>query len=272
MTKRLIPLNGFNSVAAGQTATLTLPTRGTYHGLLLKYGTATVGGATQANMIAEITEVRLVVNDKVQRRFSATELFDLNVHRNITFATGFLPIYFAEPWRRTAQGEDALAWGMADVNTFQVEIDIAAGATSPTFTGKALWTSDQRPMGQIVKWRKHTIPVSATGIVNVTTLNKNDSYYGLHAHSANILDIKVTIDSTDHWTGDVTENDKLQSDMGLTPVAGWFHVDFDFTSRASDSLSMVNPAGGMVDEFQVDFNMSAATSFTLITETLGLRD
>jgi len=272
MTKKLLKMNGWNSVVAGSTASLDVATDGTYHGIMLEYGTATAGGPTQVNMEAEVTEVRLKVNEKVQRRFSAEELFDMNAHRNLVVSDGFLPIYFAEPWRRTAQGEDALAWGMGDVNNFQIEVDVAGGAASPVLSSKALWTPDKRPMGQIVKWRKHTVPVTATGIVNVTTLDKKDSYYGLHAHSADIDDVEVTVDREDQWQLTAAQNVKWQTDMGLAPIAGWFHVDFDVTGRASDSLRMMRPEGGAVNSYQVDFNMNAATSFTLLTETLGLRD
>lgn len=272
MTKQPISMPSFNAVGAGQTATIDLPADGTYHALKITYGTATAGGATQVNMEAEITEVRIKVNNKVQRRFSAEELFDLNLRRGKAFVAGFLNIYFAEPWRRTVQGEDALAWGMADVDSFQIEIDIAAGAASPTLTGKRVWTPDTRPMGAIVKWRKQTVPVSATGIVNVTTLSKNDAFYALHAHSAVCDDVEVKIDLSERWKLTLAEAQDLDDDYGLAPVTGWFHVPFEFTNRAGDALLMRRADGSMVKDFQVDFNMNTATTFTLITETLGLRD
>ena len=51
-----------------------------------------------------------------------------------------------------------------------------------------------------------------------------------------------------------------------------FTVDFASTARAADALPMTSPLGARRKDFRVDFNMAAATTFTLITETLGPRD
>lgn len=270
--KDIITLPSFQAVAAGQTATVDLPTNGTYHSLLVKYSTATAGGATQANMEAELTEIRIKVNGKVQRRFTAEELFDINVYHGQTIETGKLQIYFSEPWLRTVQGEDALAWGMADVSTFQVEVDIDAGATSPALGISAVWTKDARNMGPIVKWRKFVVPVAATGIVNVSTLPKSDSYYAIHSKSANIADVEVKVDQETRFEGTLSDVQAVQKNYGKVPVTGWFHTDFRYTNRASDALAMVSKEGKPVSNFQIDFNMSSATSFGVVTEVLGLRD
>jgi len=267
-------LPSFNSVGAGQTATLDCPVTGTYDTFMFTYNCGTAGGPTQANMEAEITEVRMLINDKVQRRFSAEELFDTNYHHGQGWPNdGEITIHLAEPWRRSAQGEDALGWGMGDVNSFQIQVDIAAGTATPTLSGKCVRQKQTVPMGPIVKWRKHTVPVTAVGLVNVTTLNKNDNYLALHCHSAVIDDVEVKIGEAEEWKGTAAETARLQTSYGRVPVTGWFHVDFDVSNRVMDTLSIgKDPQNGQPLSFQVDFNMSAATSFTLLTETLGLRD
>ena len=124
--RRHEPARSFNAVGAGQTATLNLPPDGIYHKLMLHYaegGTA----ADAATVTAAIDEARLIVNGKVQRRFTGEDLLAINAYHGKAYTDGYLPIFFSEPWRRTVQGEDALAWGMGDVETFQLEVDIAAG-------------------------------------------------------------------------------------------------------------------------------------------------
>ena len=141
------PLPSFAAVAAGQTATLDVPARGTYYSLMLTYTTDTVGGATQANMETEITEIRLKINGKIQRRFSAEELFDHSTYKGQTITAGKLQIYFAEPWRQTVQGEEALAWPMGDVDTFQVEVDIADNSSQAcSLSASAQWSKNEAPM------------------------------------------------------------------------------------------------------------------------------
>ncbi len=267
-------LPSFNAVSPGQTATLDLPVTGTYDTLMITYGTATAGGPVQATMEAELTEWRLLVNGKVQRRFTTEELFDDLENLSMGLPNdGEITIHFAEPWRRSAQGEDVLGWGMGDVSSFQLQVDIAGAAASPTLSAKCVRQPQTVPMGPIVKWRKYTIPVTAVGIVNLTTLSKTDTYLSLNCKSADIADIEVKVGEAEKWKGTKAENDRLQISYGRTVVAGWFHCAFDVSNRVLDSLRIdKDPKNGQPYSFQIDFNMSAANSFMLQVKTLGLRD
>jgi len=277
MPRNFITTNSFQAVAAGQTATIELPIGElVFHELLLLYGTTAAGGANRVNTEAHITEVRVKLNGKVQRVFSAAQLFNLNEVNGITFAAGFLPIFFGEPWRRSADGEDVLAWGTDDISTFTVEVDIDAAALNPTLDARIVVDRVRRPLGPIVKWRRFTVPVSAIGIVNVTTLPKQDAYYRLHAFSTVIDDVEVTIDQLEVFKMTDGQMRELYTEMGLAVPAALTSIIFDPTQRVGDALGMAtrlpNGQTRAVSEFRVDYNMSAATSFALITEVLGPRD
>ena len=278
MPRNPITTTSFNAVAAGQTATLALPVGAiVYQGLNLVYGTSTAGGPNRANMEAEIDEIRLKLNGKVQRVMSAAQLFKINEVQGVAVRDGHLPIFLGEPWRRSSQGEDSLAWGMADINDFTIEVDIDAAASSPTLEARPVIERVSRPLGPIVKWRRFTVPVSAVGIVNVTTLPKLDAYLKLHAFSANINAVEVNVDQRQVWDLTKAQMDNLYADNGITLPSGLASLLFDYTGRVSDALPMFNRDGvggpaRQVSEFRVDFDMSAATAFDLITETLGPRD
>lgn len=283
MTRRVVTLPDFNGVAAGQTAFANLPAVDKYHKLQVTYGTATAGGATQANMEAEITEVRLKVNGVVQRTFSAQQLFDINAFYGIAFSTGILPIYLSEPWMRSALGEDVLAWGMADVQNFTMEIDIDSGATSPTLAMVAEKEISNDPMGPIVKWRRNQIQVSGTGVRSVTDLPRNagESYKALHAFetaAGDISDVLVRFDGEDFFDVTDAQATELYADAGFTQqsAGGVFTISAQgLTGRSADVWPMVRQVGNQqrrVQDFRVDFNMAVANNFTLISETLGLRD
>lgn len=263
----------FSTVSAGATATIDLPTTGMYHQVLLVYSTATAGGANQANMEAEITAIRIVVNGVVQRVMSAAQLFLINAYRGVGVTSGLLPIFFAPPFARAAQGEDSLAWGMADVDTFQIEVDVAAGATTPTLTAWAIKDEATVAMNAIVKWKRFTVNVTATGIVELTSLPKSDAYYTIHNFSADISDIEVTLDGKKWFETTLAVETEFAAQNGFTVQATHYPIDFMYRGRVSDALPMKNPgANGAAKEFRIDYNMSAATSFTLLTETLGFRD
>lgn len=272
MPRRLETLPGFNGVAAGQTATIDLPATETYARLGINYSKGGVD-ATEATFGTDLTELRFRINGKVQRRLSAAEIIDLNVFRGKPFTAGILPIFFAEPWRRTTQGEDALAWGMADVSTFQLEIDLAAGLVGAlVLNAKALKIPVVQPMGAIVKWRKFTVPVTAAGQVTVSTLPKTDAYYGLHFRTADVSAVRVLVDNREEINGTRAELHDLLDDMDFVPDAAMTHVLFDSTRRVADALGMKRANGALVQDFRVDLTMAAATTHTLITEVVGLRD
>lgn len=269
--RRHEPTRSFNAVGAGQTATLDLPPDGIYHKLSLHYaesGTPAAAAAIQA----AIDEVRLVVNGKVQRRMNGTDLLAINAYHGKGYTDGYLPIFFSEPWRRSVQGEDSLAWGMADVATFQLEVDIAAGRIGPTLEATAVKDIAQANMGPIVKWRKYTVPVSAVGVVNADGFDRRDTQLAFHCLSSNISDVRVELDREIIVDTDKGQLDDTADDQGFSPQPGWTHIDFNATRRVSDGLPMVSPQGQRAKDFLVNFTMSSATTFGLVSETLGLRD
>ena len=273
MPRRNIPLQSFNAVGAGQTATVPLSTNLRYHQIYIQYKT----NASQATIETDIEEIRIKVDGKVQRRFSAVELNKINAFNGYAFETGMLPIFFSEPWRRSPEGEDALAWGTANVGTFDIEIDIASGATAPKLTGFAVVDDVEAPMVDIVKWYKRTIPVSATGIHTESNLPKNvdEVYQRLHCFetaASDISGVDITLESLEAYNLTDRQNSALLKNRGFNPQADVFHVVFDHTQRVSDGYPMMKGDGRQVREFRLDFDMDQAQPFTLLTEVRGTPD
>lgn len=270
--RSLIQLPSFNGVAAGQTATLEIPTGGTYHGIQLTYTTTTGGGANQTNMEAELTAFRIKVNGNVQREFSFAQLVKMNAIHGVGFATGIVDIFFSQPWMRSPAGEDALAWGMADVSTFQLEIDIAAGAGAPTLSGLAVWENVARNMGSIVKWKRYSYTTSGAGVFTLTTLPKQDAYYGLHAFTNLITAAEVKVDQVQKFKATLAQATAYYARGGLAVPANLFPIVFNPTDRVVDLLDVRKPDGSMINELRFDLTASGGGTFTLLTETVGIRD
>jgi hypothetical protein len=275
MTRRIVELTDFNGVAAGQKATLKIDVGPiAVHAIFINYTTATAGGANQTNMEAELTRIRCNIDGVTQREFTAAELFAINAYRGIAFRTGSLPVFFSELWRRTMQGEDSLAWRLGDVRTFQIEIEIDAGATSPTLEGRMIYEdipANQSAMGPIVKWKRFNIPVSATGVRNESGLPKQDHYYSIHCFSPDIDNVRLETDRHVWWDLSEAQMTDVITDYGFSPQASMYHIDFAHTGRVADLLPMVN-GGRQVGTFKIDFDMGAATGFDIVTEVLGPRD
>jgi hypothetical protein len=268
----LIKTQNFNGVGAGQTASLTLPPQGIYRKLVLVY-TESGSAVNETNMKAAITQIRLKVNGKTQQVYSATQLIALNALHGKSFTAGRLPIYFAQPWRRQAMGEDLFRWGMADVSSFQVEVDIASGRTSPGLFALSYWQQGDEPMGTIVKVRRFNLPVTATG-ENTWNPPIIDAYSAIHAISSNIDAVRVIVDNVERRNADVSDLHDLLDDQNLTAQSGWTHIVFDASRLFEDVLAMnkVGQPDVKVQDFRVVFDMSSATGFDILTETVGSRD
>lgn len=287
-TKRIIPLNKIEGVAAGSTATIDLPTNVRYHGIFLEYDTDTASGANEANMETEITEVRVNLEQVTQRKASAAQIFDINRTKNIAptvgngTAPGYIPLLFSEPQRKTQIEAEATAWGMGGVRDFQIEVDIANNSGQvPKLKGFAVVDDVQEAPKGIVKWKRNVIQIAATGETQYAlNTETGESYQGLFFFEDTDGDID---DLLIEWDGvkvyDLTEyqNAALIDQMFNTKfdtVSGLVHVPFDMNHPA-DALRSVKTVNGKqqrIQELITTLNMGAANNVTLISEKVGLPD
>lgn len=274
----LVSLKDFSSVGAGQRATLDIAPGPTFHGLIFEFKR---GGAlaTQAQMEADISLIRLKLNGKVQREFTPTQLFKILGAYNQPIVTGYIYIPFSEPWARTPLGEDGLAWGTGEgVETFQISVDIVGGVPSPELKAFAEVSYEKRAIGFIKKMRSNEVPITKTGVNAYSPeIQPLDSYSAIHCFSSNITSLEVETDRNERFEGSKTFLDALYRQKGITPQTGVTHIMFNQTGRPEDALPMVvvDTGGrviGPVRQANINFVMSAATSFTAISETIGRPD
>ena len=186
--------------------------------------------------------------------------------------SGICAIWFAKPWARDGQGEDALAWGTKDVESFQLEIDLDAGAVSPTLECVALIEDSNvnRNIGAIEVWTSHTVPVTAIGNVDfVPNIEPLHSYYALECFSSNIGSVEVKLDSDTKFEGTPDQFNSMYKDQELAPQAGLTSILWDHTDRVSDSLPVAYSDGTKARDLVVKLGMTAATSFEVISRRLG---
>lgn len=283
--RRLMVLPNFQGAQANQTATLDLPKWGKYHNIQLTYTTSTVGGANQANIEAEITEIRIKVNGVVQRVFSSAQLFVINAFYGVGFSTGLLPIFFSEPWMRTVLGEEAIGWGTGDVQTFTLEVDIAAGAGVTGLSAVAeIDLADKSPMGQVVLWKRYVPQVAGVGVLNYPNLPRGTvarpvAYKALHfieQTAADISDVLVKIDANDVFDATFAQATQLYAFAGFTMQPAMFTVSpYAMSGQIGQMWPMISPGSNppsLVQSFEVNLNMAVAANPTLIAESLGYRD
>lgn len=264
----------FSSVAAGSTASVTLPRSRTYFDLNIYY---TPGGtaANTATIAADIDEIRLVINGTVQRRFTGAQLRMLNNLRGLPLNDGEMRIYFASPWRVTAVEEDAGALGTANLQTVVLEVDINAAATSPQLAVYARTMPINANAGAITKVRQFTLSPSATGVFEWSDLPKMDPIHALHFNSANISHIEVVSDNRTLLDAPVPIIHNDLDDYGWTAQPGWTHLLFDRRNRGAEFLSFVRQAGPgvndivRVQDLRIQLTMGATGAFQVLAEYWG---
>lgn len=281
MTRRLVKLTNITAVSADTTVTCTLPTNRIYHRnyfvLRTGAGAALANRATMGNVI---TEVRIKINGKVQRVFSIEQLFKIYGRNGVTFKDGILPVFYSEPWRREMEGEDALAWGTLDVDSFQIEFDIAATASSPRLEGFALVKEGVNvPLGAITKWKRRTVPIANVGDYDLTFANPKEGMFRLHAFEGTAGDIEAvdaSIDGVNVYAASTVVNDAMFDDQDLVAQDGVFTIAFDQTQRLADvqmfRRALANGSVATTSEFRIVYTMGAANPFVLITEEFGVAD
>jgi hypothetical protein len=200
MTKYALKLRDISAVAASTTVIIDLPIGPRYHYINLQHG-YTAGTNTIAATYANITGIRVKVNNKVQRNYGldsarsgGTVLRDMNLLNGTGFDTPVattpevpntapgvtIPLYFAEPWRKNPRDQDALAWSSAGWKSFQIEIDLSTAAT-PTLVASAVVDDLVVPNPQILKVFRQGITAAGTsfdvGIVDRRDVLEQISLY-----------------------------------------------------------------------------------------------
>ena len=260
-----------HGVASPGNAILELPVIYRYHFVGLRYTESAVD-VTQANMEAAITNIKCITNGVTQRERTARELIDANATNGIPFTAGRLGIYFSEPWRRNAVHEDALAWGMRDVESFTIQLAIAAGRTAPALVAYYKADGVQEDLARIVKWVRRSYTPGGTGLFTISDLTKLETYLRIYLSetaAASISDVHVKADGQTVIDVSDAENQEYLKDQSFVNIADNFPIIFDDTQRASDGYRMRKRNGSPTGEFLLELQIAIANQIDVISEILG---
>jgi len=283
---RIKPLPTASGVAVAKTATFDIPIGPRYKVIWLE------AGDTAKDLVTDIIgDIRLKVNGKVQRTMSAAELIAINSMMGVNgeysealeldgigVGAGHvlktrLPIFLSEPWRAQLAVADGLAWGTADLASFQVEVDIKAAAAGPTLDGfvEADYTTvtdakgvQQQPrMGVICKWFRQQIPINGT-TQDVTTLPRRDFYQQISLFDSAITNVIVETDSLIQRDLTKVRNDDILVSRQMVPDDTRYDVVFDYDDLITSGLPMVLN-GRPVTDFQLKLTLSDGTARNIST-------
>ena len=283
MIKKRIQLRNVQNVAASKTALVELPCGPRYHYVVLQHGFAS-GTNTLAGAQANITDIRVRVNGRTQRQHSGTQLLDLNLLNGSTYigegvpntapGTSF-PIFFAEPWRKDARDQDALAWPTAGWESFQIEVDLSTAST-PTLVAHAV-VDDFTPkdVAGIVKVIRQSVPAAGTSF-DVSNLDRRDWYQQITIYpdsgGSNAI-TKATLRKDGIILHEMTgaANKALLLHHGMAPAASGRTANlYDIVFDHDDLLGSAVPADGSRDmTLTIEAGSAMSGTTTMLIQRLG---
>jgi hypothetical protein len=238
LRKQLLPTP--NAVVTGQTSVIDLDLGKRYAAVWLEVGDsgAILSGASLiANIAKLVTQIRVKINGRVQRTMTGQELhllyslvgaqYGAKSYGTDSAATNyyrvFLPIWFSEPWRNNNHEVDLTAVNAVGIDSFQIEVDIASGLTTPVLTGWYEYSEPTGGMGAMVKWIRQSLGASGT-VQDFNQLTKQDFVQSISLFpptSGFVNKVRLTANNNViHDLLNTNENQALLLARGLVPETG----------------------------------------------------
>lgn len=264
--KRKLP--SFNTVRRGATATSNLPTTGAYRSVDLILTDAAGTPLTEANIKKVVSKVKFLVNAKVYFEASAKHIIDcFNRYKGLPFVAGILHIPFTDRLFRDPKAEDLLRWGMKNVSTFDVEIEIAdvTEADSLMIKGEALVDNVLEDLGVIREVHEYTYAATGAGNFEVADLPKrNGDLETMHIDcNGKIKGIEYKVDNVTYLEGELSAyNEHLKREGERVPQAGYVHHDPCFANRMLDRFSLADKSD---IRYYLDMTEAQAMQFVMVT-------
>jgi hypothetical protein len=255
----------FDGVAAGQTATAKLPIGLSYHLLQLTYSGAT---------LAQLNEVRLLINGAVHQRWVEATLLDLvNQFDAASAAAGVLMIPVGDRFgllTRAGIEFTKLGTGVLDdpnpITSLSLEIDIDAAAVAPVLTLHAL-QSDPDYSGRVKHIQRRVYNPAAAGEFQISDINVQGREIGRIIIDESAITLSAAVVEKNGFIAfDRTSavNEKLQTDGVRVPQAGLWVIDWAEQGYGTEAIDTVD-----AQDLRLRLTVSGAGALPVIIESYG---
>lgn len=266
MARILVNLPGFTGVGAGQTAIANIPLGLSYHALVIGATNAGVDATTQANINTHFTRWQLKVNGRPKYDLSGSQHYMLNQYHGHVDEPGVRTLWFTQPKQATLNGEDAMLYGTKGLQTMTLEVDIGAGATSPTLDVKALIDPRSLPLGSHRVVEKLTETIGATGTYNLLGYppKRGRLLEKVHFNGGTISAARLIANNQDLFNV-ATKYAKSINGAMFSPFswqAGWWHLDMTMARRLADVLNID------ISDFRIELTAGATGTLTSLWECI----
>jgi hypothetical protein len=263
MARKTILLPSLSRVVAGSKATLELPVGPTYRRIIF---TAS-GTALDA---AHIERIDVLIDGKQAQTFKNLQrLIDINgYYKRATDTVGQFALHFYRAELMSEEYRRSPGIGTLDVQTFHVEIQLAAGAPNDiAITAHAEIDPKPQKLGVFYKVREFPFSSAVAGEVEIDRLPRGAWYSVLHLFKADISRIVVEGNQTkiiDATKAILERTQKEASPNPRAPVtAKATHIDMLTEGDLAQSIRTEK-----LQDFRIRMTLDTAGAVDVIAETL----
>lgn len=267
MARKIIKLPSMSRVVPGSKAVLELPIGPTYRRV---YFVATAAAGLD---IADFGRMDVLIDGKVVQTYKdATRLKALNDYygrgadtftaTRAEFAVHFERAELVDLVYRRAPGI-----GTADVQTFNIELDIPAGAPADiAMVAYAEIDPTPQKLGVFFKVREYSFSSAVAGSVEVDKLPKGAWYSVLHLFKSDVSEVEVEANQAKAifaTKGILERTQKEASPIKRVPqTAAATHIDFITDGDLSQSLRT-----DLLNDFRIRAKLDTAGAMDIVAET-----
>lgn len=266
--RKIVKLPSLSRVAAGSTAVLECPVGQTYHRIIFD---VTAGAALDATDIGKITiylDGKPVVTYK-----NLQQLIDINGYYNrgadtVSATAAQFVIHFNRAEMMDAVQRRLPGWGTQDVQTFHIEMEIAAGAPADiAITAHAKIDPIPQPLGVFIKVHQFAYSSSVAGEVEIDKLPRGAWYGAIHLFKADITKVVLTGDQVEivNATKAVLERDQKESEIFRRVPMTAKATSIDFLTEG-DLQQCINSKS--LQDWRIKATLGSVGSVDIVTETL----
>lgn len=274
--KRRLNLRQFDNVTVGQRALTTAFIGPRYHAIFLEYREAGVLAA-EADLEDGIEEVVIKLNSVEQIRISPQRLLDIERSYNpdFEFKAGFLPIYFSDRKRDGLLQQEATAIGTLGVQSFEIEVKIAAGATTPTLKAHALVDDVQEAPNLIRKISERNLVINSTGDFKESLDRRGISWRALHLFETtdgDIDNVRLQYEGQEIVNHAPEAIEAMFEDFGYSAAAKQVFIPLDHGINADALRSQIQMNNGAFRDasHEMTLEMGAAQNVIVVEDFYSL--
>lgn len=267
MARKIIRLPSMSRVVPGAKATLELPIGPTYRRLIFAAKAAAGLDATDIGRIDVLVNGKVIQTYKNLARLNAVNAYYGRAADTMSVTDAEFALHFERAELMDAVYRRAPGMGTADVQTFHIEVEIAAGAPADiSMTCHAEIDPERQPLGVFYKVREFPFSSAVAGQVEIDKLPRGGWYSVIHLFKADITAVEVEGNQVKVIDATKTILERTQKEASpvkrVPQTASATHIDFITDGDLSQSLRT-----DLLNDFRLKVTLATSGAVDIVAET-----